>query len=67
MMSDKPQTITPDAAEICELPGGAPRRYKARSPWAADASQPALELRAGRPYSFHLEPFQVLTLEAQPQ
>jgi hypothetical protein len=65
--SDKPQTITLDAAQIFELPEGAPRRYKARSPWAADASQPALELLAGRPYSFHLEPFQVLTLEAQPQ
>ncbi len=65
--SDKPQTITLDAAQIFELPGGAPSRYKARSPWAADASQPALELLAGRPYSFHLEPFQVLTLEAQPQ
>ena len=65
--SDKPQTITLDAAQIFELPGGAPRRYKARSPWAADASRPALELLAGRPYSFHLEPFQVLTLEAQPQ
>ena len=65
--SDKPQAVTLDAERIFELPAGAPRRYKAHSPWAADASQPAVELRAGQPYTFHLQPFQVLTLEAQPQ
>ena len=65
--SNKPQAITLDVAKIFELPDGAPQRYKAHSPWAADASQPSIELRAGEPYTFHLKPFQVLTLEAQPQ
>jgi hypothetical protein len=65
--SDKPQTITLDAEQIFELPAGAPRRYKVHSPWAADAATPAIELRAGQPHTFHLEPFEVLTLEALPQ
>jgi len=65
--SNKPQSITLDAGEIFELPEDAAKRYKAHSPWAADASQAAIELRAGQPYTFQLEPFQVLTLEAIPQ
>ncbi len=65
--SDKPQSITLDAAQAFELPAGATQRYKAHSPWAADASQPAIELRAGQPHTFSLQPFQVLTLEALPQ
>src|SRR5215469_34297 len=64
--SDKPQTITLDITRVFELPEGASQHYKAHSPWPADASQPAIELSAGQPYTFHLEPFQVLTVEAQP-
>jgi hypothetical protein len=56
-----------DVAQAFELPTGAPRKFSAHSPWAADAAQPAIELDAGEPYTFHLAPFQVLTLEAVPQ
>jgi len=65
--SDKPQTISLNVEQIFELPAGAPRRYKAHSPWAADAATPAMDLRAGQPHTFQLGPFQVLTLEALPQ
>jgi hypothetical protein len=65
--SDRPQTITLDVAQVFELPEGAAKRYKAHSPWTADASQAPVELSAGQPYTFNLEPFQVLTLEGQPQ
>jgi hypothetical protein len=65
--SDKPQTISLDVEQIFELPAGAPRRYKAHSPWAADAATPAMDLRTGQPHTFQLGPFQVLTLEALPQ
>jgi hypothetical protein len=61
------QDFTLDVTQAFELPPGAPRKFSAHSPWAADASQPAIELEAGVPYTFHLAPFQVLTLEAQPQ
>jgi hypothetical protein len=65
--SDHPQDITLDPAQAFELPKAAPRKYKASSPWSADATQPAIELEAGEPHTFHLAPFQVLTLEAIPQ
>ncbi len=63
---DVPQRLAVDAAEAWELPAGAPRRWRARSPWRADASRPAVELRAGTPHVFDLAPFEVLTLEATP-
>lgn len=65
--SNKRQAIALDIAAAFDLPDGAPRRFSAHSPWAADRSKPAIELSAGQQYSFNLEPFQVLTLEAQPQ
>ncbi len=62
--SDKAQDFTVDIASAFELPPGAAHSYSARSPWAADASQPAIELRAGEGHTFNLAPFQVVTLEA---
>jgi hypothetical protein len=61
------QELTLDVAQAFELPSGAARRFSAHSPWSADAAEPAIELEAGKPYTFHLEPFQVLTLDAVPQ
>ena len=61
------QDFTIDIAQAFELPPGAARRFIAGSPWSAEASQPAIELEAGKPHTFHLAPFQVLTLEALPQ
>jgi hypothetical protein len=58
------QEFAIDIGNAFELPAGAPTRFTARSPWAADASQPAIALEAGKPHTFHLAPFQVLTLEA---
>jgi hypothetical protein len=65
--SDKPQDFTVDIAEVFELPAGAAQHYSAHSPWAEDASKPPIDLAAGHPYTFHLAPFQVLTLESLPQ
>lgn len=61
------QDFALDVAEAFELPAGAVTRFSAHSPWSADAAQPAIQLEAGKPHTFHLEPFQVLTLEAVPQ
>ncbi|HVJ08429.1 MAG TPA: enterotoxin [Acidisarcina sp.] len=63
----KAQDFPLDIGSAFELPAGAPRVYSARSPWAEDASQPSVELKAGVPHTFHLQPFQVLTLEALPR
>ena len=60
---DKPQDFTIDIRRAFELPLGAAEKYTARSPWSNESSAPAIELTAGKPFTFHLEPFQVLTLE----
>jgi hypothetical protein len=64
--SAQPQEFSLNVERAFELPEGTTRRFKAHSPWAADASQAAIALEAGKPYVFHLAPFQVLTLEALP-
>jgi hypothetical protein len=56
-----------DLQSAFELPAGAIDQYAARSPWKDAANAPAIDLRAGRPQVIHLQPFEVLTLEAVPR
>jgi hypothetical protein len=63
---DVPQRLVVDVAEAFELPPGAPRRYRARSPWAEDRGKAPVALAAGTPHVFQLAPFEVLTLDAVP-
>jgi hypothetical protein len=65
--STAPQDFSLDVEQAFELPPGAPRKFRAHSPWASEASQAAIELEAGKPYVFRLTPFQVMTLEAMPE
>ena len=65
--SDRAQDFSLDIGKAFELPESASRRYSAQSPWAADRAKPALALQAGQPHTFHLAPFEVLTLEAVPE
>jgi hypothetical protein len=65
--SDKSQFFQLDAAKAFELPPGAARRFRAHSPWKDEAGTPPVQLVAGTPHIFRLEPFQVLTLEAVPE
>ncbi len=65
--SDKAQMLDVDIGEALELPAGAARRYVAHSPWTADSGKPARVLEAGHATTFHLEPFEVLTLQQVPQ
>jgi hypothetical protein len=65
--SAQPQDFTIDVAQAFELPPGPAHKFSAHSPWSADAAQPAIELETAKPYTFHLAPFQVLTLDALPQ
>lgn len=64
--SDKAQDFALDIASAFELPTGVARSYNARSPWAEDALQTSIELKAGEPHRFRLAPFQVMTMEAVP-
>jgi hypothetical protein len=65
--SDKTQDFALDIGRAFELPAGAAQRYTAHSPWASDASRPAIDLAAGEMHTFRLAPFEVLTLEAMPR
>ena len=63
---DVPQSLQLDVASAFELPAGAPGAYAARSPWAADRGRTPVTLQAGTSHEFALQPFEVLTLEAEP-
>ena len=65
--SAQPQDFAVDVGQAFELPAGAAKKYTAHSPWSADVGQSAVELEAGKPHTFHLAAFQVLTLEAVPE
>jgi hypothetical protein len=65
--SDRPQDYLVDVNTAFELPADAPKSYEARSPWQQDRQEPSITLSANLPYTFHLKPFQVLTLEAAPR
>ena len=64
--SDRPREFELDVGQAFELPAGAARVYTARSPWRDESGRAAVRLRAGRPHTFRLAPFEVLTLEALP-
>jgi hypothetical protein len=65
--SDKPQDFQLDVGQAFELPAGAARNFAAHSPWHDEAGMRIMNLQAGAPHTFHLQPFQVLTLEATPE
>jgi hypothetical protein len=65
--SDKPQDFRIRLEDALDLPTGAATSYTGRSPWKSDAGQPALALNARAPHTFHLEPFEVLTLDLTPR
>ncbi|MDE3066642.1 MAG: enterotoxin [Verrucomicrobiota bacterium] len=62
---DQPATFTADVKELFQLPPRARTRYLMRSPWKSDLHRPPVKLRAGRPHTFALQPFEVLVLEAK--
>ena len=64
--SDKPQEFSLDIAGAFELPSGAPRDYRAHSPWRQDTAATAITLHAGAFYKVALKHFEVLTLDAVP-
>lgn len=60
------QTFSADVDRLLELPSGAPRRYRAASPWAGNPQREPLALTAGEAHDIRLEPFEVLNLELIP-
>jgi hypothetical protein len=64
--SDRPAVVEVDAGTVFELPAGAPLQYSLKSPWKEDAAKPAITVKAGEPYQFKLQPFEVLVWDATP-
>jgi hypothetical protein len=65
--SDKSQDFVLDVGAAFELPVGAAQIYEAKSPWTKDREEAPIMLQAGKRQTFHLAPFQVITLEAVPK
>jgi len=64
--SDQAQEFAATLATLLELPAGSVSTFTARSPWLADNDKPAQTIKADEQRAFHLQPFQVLTLEIAP-
>jgi hypothetical protein len=64
--SGKPQSFSLDVGKAFELPGDAPKRFTATSPWKKDQKQKPIPMSAGKIHVFTLRPFEVLNLEAIP-
>jgi hypothetical protein len=64
--SDKPQDFTGTLASLLELPAGSALLFTARSPWESDSVASAIAVPARDQHTFHLKPFEVLTLEMTP-
>lgn len=62
---DKPATFVADAGRLFELPSGARKTIRLHSPWKEDRGKPAVELSAGQPHPFTLQPFEVVVLETK--
>jgi hypothetical protein len=65
--SDHEQTISIRLQDAFELPSQAAHLYSARSPWNEDANLSPILLDAQKAHAFHLDPFQVLTLDITPR
>jgi hypothetical protein len=62
---ERPQGFALDVATVFELPPGAGKKFRLKSPWADDAARPAVEAEAGKPVTFSLKPFEVVVLQRE--
>jgi hypothetical protein len=64
--SDGATTIELDVGQAFELPDGAPRRYRLKSPWRSPDSRDGVVLEAGQKRPLRLQALETLVLEALP-
>jgi hypothetical protein len=63
---DQLQSFSLDVGKAFELPAGAAEKFLVHSAWKQDQQREPIPLAAGVPYTFQLQPFEVLNLEAVP-
>ena len=59
--------LTLDLATAFELPATAPEDFGVRSRWPRAGRDLSFELPAAKPHAFHLDPFEIVVLEATPR
>jgi hypothetical protein len=64
--SDRPQSFSLNVAKMLELPAGAPQMFRVNSPWKQSQGDKAISFKPGEAITIHLQPFEVLNLEAIP-
>jgi len=64
--SDHAQAFTSSLAALLELPDGDAAAFVAQSPWKSESAKPAVRISVHEEHTFHLEPFQVLTMQLMP-
>lgn len=64
--NDRPQKFTAKLASLLELPPESASSFVGRSPWKSAPDQRETRFSAQQPYTFTLQPFEVLTLELKP-
>jgi hypothetical protein len=64
--SDHARDFSATLAALLELPTGTLSSFTAHSPWRSDHAQPTVAIPVEEKHTFHLQPFQVLTLELMP-
>jgi hypothetical protein len=64
--SGQPQDFTANLATLLELPTASAQAYAGHSPWKQESAAHALQIPAQQSHTFHLRPFQVMTLELVP-
>ncbi len=61
--SDHAQDFTVTMSSALELPAGTESPYMAHTPWKSAGAQEETTINANKAHTFHLQPFEVLTLE----
>jgi len=64
--SDRPRDFTASLATLLELPTRSARAYAGHSPWKGNGVEKTSQIPVEEQHNFHLQPFQVLTLELLP-
>ena len=64
--SDHPQDFTASLATLLELPADSGSSFSARSPWKNESAKATERIPSQEQHTFHLQPFQVVTLELLP-
>jgi hypothetical protein len=62
---EKAASFSADVAKLFEFPESAKSTFRLHSPWKENSKAAEVNVQAGKPYTFDLQPFELLVLEAK--